>query len=177
MNIKCGLCGKDIVVEDDLADGQHIRCPYCNETSEYHRPSRIELPTNVGRLRQGSAVTGNLDVEMPEIKINPPETPPVTERKPLRVIRKESSPTAGRNETEQNMASRRLHMAEDHVRFYEEMKDRDRRRQMREKIQGVLMLIALALCAVGVYWYVGYRKEKRQAAEIAFAEEKNRLEA
>lgn len=177
MNIKCGLCGTDIVVEDDLADGQHIRCPYCNETSEYHRPSRIELPTNVGRLRQSSAVTGNLDVEMPEIKIKPPETPPVTERKPLRVIRKESSPTAGRNETEQNMASRRFHMAEDHVRFYEEMKDRDRRRQMREKIQGVLMLIALALCAVGVYWYVGYRKEKRQAAEIAFAEEKNRLEA
>ena len=68
-------------------------------------------------------------------------------------------------------------MAEEHVRFYEEMKDRDRRRQMRERFQGVLMLLGIALCAVGVYWYVGYRKEKRQEAEIAFTEKKNRLEA
>lgn len=177
MNVRCGLCGKDIVVADGLAEGQHILCPYCNETSEYHRPSRIELPADMGRLRQGTVSQVKPDADLPEIKIKPPETPPVTERKPLRVIRKAASSTAERNEIEQGMASRRLRMAEDHVRFYEEMKDRDRRRQMREKIQGVMMLIAIVLCAVGVYWYVGYRKEKRQAAEIAFAEEKNRLEA
>ena len=157
MKIKCGLCGEEIVIAGDLMDGQHVRCPYCGGKSEYRKPSRVELPTDVGVGRRVDA--------------------PTAERKPLRVIRKDGNSSANLGATEREMASRRLHMAEDHVRFYEEMKDIDRRRKMREKFQGLLMLLVLGLCAAGAYWYVGYRKEQRQRVEIALAEERNRLDA
>lgn len=177
MKVNCGICGKELVVDDGLADGQHIRCPHCNGTSEYHRPTRIDLPADAGRRRQnaGAPVRANPD-EFEEIRIKRPVGIPPQERPALRVIRKEADVSAGQSEAEQKMVSRRLHMAEEHVKFYEEMKDRDRRRKMRERIQGVLLAILAVLCAVGVYWYIGYRKEKRQAAEIAYAQEKNRLE-
>ena len=29
MIINCELCGQEIEVPDGLADGQHVRCPYC----------------------------------------------------------------------------------------------------------------------------------------------------
>ena len=51
MNIKCGLCGKDIVVADELTEGQHVLCPYCGGKSEYRKPTRIELPTGAERRR------------------------------------------------------------------------------------------------------------------------------
>jgi len=52
MTIKCGNCGKDIVVPDDIAVGQHVRCPYCNEKMAFDRPSRVELPTAVRPILQ-----------------------------------------------------------------------------------------------------------------------------
>lgn len=155
MKIQCGLCGEVIVIADDLADGQHVRCPYCGGETEFRKPSRIELPT-VSEGRR-SAV-------------------PSEARKPLRVIRKNEQAT---NQAlhEHQMASRRLRMAEEHVEFYERMKDVEHRRKTREQITGLLTLIVVALCAVGIYWYVGYRKEQRHQAELAFAAERNRLEA
>lgn len=35
MNIICGLCGREIVIADGTAYGQHIRCPYCGRKFEY----------------------------------------------------------------------------------------------------------------------------------------------
>ena len=35
MNIKCELCDKEIAVADDLADGQHVRCPFCGGKFSY----------------------------------------------------------------------------------------------------------------------------------------------
>lgn len=72
MNIKCGLCGKDIVVADEMADGQHILCPYCGGKSEYRKPTRIELPQDVVRQTQdqeaeGNGETAQGDDEIPEI--------------------------------------------------------------------------------------------------------------
>ena len=177
MNIKCGLCGKDIVVADGLADGQHILCPYCGRKSEYRKPTRIELPTGAERRRPASEAPAQTDSTVAEIKIKRPEMVPAEVKKPLRVIRKNENPSVDQGTAEKQMASRRLHMAEDHVRFYEEMKDIEHRRKMREKINGVLMLFVVVLCAAGIYWYVGYRKEQRQRTELVLAEERNRLDA
>lgn len=161
MNIKCGLCGREIVVADDLVDGQHILCPYCDGVSEYKKPTRIELPTNVKDLRNN---------------IKPPVEVPTENRKPLHVIRKEVASTS-QGTTAQQMVSQRLHMAEEHARFYEEMKEVEHRRKMREKASGILMLFAVVLCAAGAYWYVGHRNEQRHQSELAYMAEKNRLEA
>ena len=177
MNIKCGLCGNDIVVADGLADGQHILCPYCGGKSEYRKPTRIELPTGAERRRQAPAASVLADATVAEIKIKRPEMVPAEVKKPLRVIRKDENPSENQGTTEKQMVSRRLHMAEEHARFYEEMKDIEHRRKMREKINGVLMLFAVALCAAGIYWYVGYRNEQRQRTELVLAEERNRLDA
>lgn len=35
MEIKCELCGKQIVVGDDIVSGQHVRCPFCGEKFSY----------------------------------------------------------------------------------------------------------------------------------------------
>ncbi|MBQ0032042.1 MAG: hypothetical protein KBT68_04485 [bacterium] len=174
MNIKCGLCGKDIVVADGLADGQHILCPYCGGKSEYRKPTRIELPTGLSARRRSTDSQNQQEDVIPEIKIKRPEFTSHEEQKPqLRVIRKNEVSGPGQSETEHQMVSRRMHMAEEHARFYEEMKDIEHRRKMREKINGVLMLLAVVLCAAGVYWYVGYRKEQRQRTELVLAEERN----
>jgi len=52
MTIKCGSCGKDIIVPDDLVVGQHVRCPYCNEKSAFDKPSRVVLPTEIRPILQ-----------------------------------------------------------------------------------------------------------------------------
>jgi len=52
MTIKCGNCGKDIIVPDDLVVGQHVRCPYCNEKMAFDKPSRVVLPTAVRPILQ-----------------------------------------------------------------------------------------------------------------------------
>lgn len=74
MKIKCGLCGEEIVVADELIDGQRILCPYCGGKSEYRKPTRIELPQDVVRqpYDQGAAPKGNGETaqdgdEIPEI--------------------------------------------------------------------------------------------------------------
>lgn len=47
MIIKCGFCGKEIEVADAIADGQHVRCPFCEEKFSYRKPTRIPLPTEI----------------------------------------------------------------------------------------------------------------------------------
>lgn len=173
MNIRCAICGEEIVIEGDLSDGQHVLCPYCGGKSQFSRPTRIELPTGA---RQRSDVAR----KQPDAAAVPTETPAADipqERKPLRVIRKKPESAEGQNSVEAQMASRRLHMAEENVRFYEEMKDIENRRKLREKFGSILMLLAVVLCGVSVYWYIGHRKEQQRQSEIAFAEEKARIEA
>ena len=38
MVVICGECGEKIVVDADVADGQHVLCPYCNDKFSYHKP-------------------------------------------------------------------------------------------------------------------------------------------
>ena len=64
MTIRCDLCGGEIVVGDDLADGQHVRCPYCNGKFPYRRPARIVVQTEA--VEQGAEVP-----EMPAYRRNP----------------------------------------------------------------------------------------------------------
>jgi len=47
MKIKCGNCGKSIIVPDDIVAGQHVRCPYCDVKSAFDKPSRVVLPTDI----------------------------------------------------------------------------------------------------------------------------------
>lgn len=170
MEIRCRLCGQDMEIEGDLTDGQMVLCPHCGGKSEFHKPMRIELPTELSNRRAMSRVSTNANVS-PAVT---PETGVSTtgEKKNLKVIRNVKSPVDAPNQE----FSRRLHMSEEHARFYEEMKDRDGRRKMREKMQGVLMLIMLVLCGVGVYWYVGNRKEKTYSTNVAALAGENRLE-
>ena len=93
LNIKCGLCGKDIVVADGLADGQHILCPYCGGKSEYRKPTRIELPTGIDRRRLAPEAPVQTDSTVAEIKIKRPEMVPTEVKKPLRVIRNDENPS------------------------------------------------------------------------------------
>lgn len=48
--ITCGICGNNIELVGNVADGQHIRCPFCGKTSAYRKPSRIELPPRKPKL-------------------------------------------------------------------------------------------------------------------------------
>ena len=34
----CRICGKDVEVGSEPADGQHVHCPYCNNKFSYRRP-------------------------------------------------------------------------------------------------------------------------------------------
>ena len=43
MIIKCGACKADIEIEAGIADGTHIRCPYCNEKTTYSVSSSVTL--------------------------------------------------------------------------------------------------------------------------------------
>lgn len=177
MNIKCGICGQEIVIADNVADGQHVKCPICGEKTEFRKPSRIKLPTGAGSRSRTTDSSTLPKFDVSEDLAMPPK-PDVTEaRKSLHVIRKEATPSADSGSMENQMASKKIYMAEEHARFYEEMKDIELRRKTREKIGSVLMLLAVVLCAAGIYWYVGYRKEQRRQAEIAFAAEQNRLAA
>ena len=47
---KCPLCGKEIEVSEELQEGQHVLCPYCNQkfafgrNSEQRKPTRVSVP-------------------------------------------------------------------------------------------------------------------------------------
>lgn len=64
MTIRCDLCGGEIVVGDGLAEGQHVRCPFCNGKFSYRRPARIVVPT--ATVAQGAEVS-----EIPAYRRNP----------------------------------------------------------------------------------------------------------
>ena len=43
MIVTCGACSANIEIQDNIADGTHIRCPYCNEKTTYNTSSTITL--------------------------------------------------------------------------------------------------------------------------------------
>ena len=157
--IKCGICGNEIELVGEIANGQRIVCPYCGEKSEYRKPSRIELPTGLHARRTLS-------------------TPPKSEDAPpqkttLRVIRTENQPSPQPNMD----AERKIRIAEEHVRFYEEMKDREHRRKRWDKIVGILLVVAFVGGLFGTYVVIQNRKERLlQAERIAAAERAQRAE-
>ena len=40
MNLTCKLCGKRVVVADDIVSGQHVRCPFCGGKFSYTTVSK-----------------------------------------------------------------------------------------------------------------------------------------
>ena len=87
MKIKCGLCGEEIVIADDLTDGQHILCPYCGGKSEYRKPTRIELPSGAVNHHHTAKEESGGDDEVPEI--------PAYKRNPNLYIRRPGGGTNG----------------------------------------------------------------------------------
>lgn len=157
--IKCGICGNEIELVGDIANGQRVVCPYCGEKSEYRKPSRIELPTGLHARRT-------------------PSTPPKSEdappqKKTLRVIRTGNKPSPQPNMD----AERKIRIAEEHVRFYEEMKDREHRRKRWDKIVGILLIVAFVGGVFGTYVVIQNRKERLLQTERTAAAERARLES
>ncbi len=75
------------------------------------------------------------------------------------------------------MVARQIHETEERAEFYERLRDFEHRRKSREKLTSSLILLLIVLGGIGVYWYVGYRKEQQHRAELAYAEKLNRLES
>ena len=163
MVIKCGNCDQDMEVEDTIANGAHVRCPFCGETTAYSRPSRIALPTGGGAGAR--SFVRNAPANEP-----PPEQP----RKPLRVIR----PQAGAAPQENHIYDhRKIRMAEDHLRFFEGLKDQERRRKQIDKITNTVVILLLVVGIFGSVFWMRHRKEMRHQAELARQAEQIRLDA
>lgn len=52
MNLTCKLCGKRVIVADDIVPGQHVRCPFCGGKFSY---------TTVSKKKKGA--TGQADAK------------------------------------------------------------------------------------------------------------------
>ena len=162
MVIKCGNCEQDMEVEDALANGVHVRCPFCGETTVYSRPSRIALPT-------GGAAGSRTPVRNAPVS----EPPSALPRKPLRVIR----PQANAVPQESAYDHRKIRMAEEHVRSFEDLKDKERRRKQIGKITNAVVLLLLVIGIFGFVFWIRHRKEMRHQAELARQAEQIRLDA
>lgn len=44
---KCPFCGKSLELGDELQEGQHILCPYCNKKFVFNRRPESPKPTRV----------------------------------------------------------------------------------------------------------------------------------
>ncbi|MDE3275391.1 MAG: hypothetical protein PUJ80_05150 [Verrucomicrobiota bacterium] len=78
MIVECGICGNAMEVGDDIADGQCVVCPHCGETSEFRRPSRVELPTDLSRKTDSleepsSAVPSDVTPRKTKLSLRPPQ--------------------------------------------------------------------------------------------------------
>lgn len=158
MIIKCGVCGNDMELPGDIADGQRVSCPFCGDKTIYSKPTRIEIPVGVssaGRRRR------------PE-PTQDPESLPHDERKPKLGIRrpKDSSSATDLNaqaimkkmedeEHEKAVAAERAAMAMKKLR--------------REMIVRYSVIAAVvAVCAVAAcFWFMKRHAERMEkAAEI-----------
>lgn len=73
MIVECGVCGNAMEVGDDIADGQRVVCPHCGETSEFRRPSRVELPTDLSRTTDSSGVPSDAPPRKAKLSLRPPQ--------------------------------------------------------------------------------------------------------
>ena len=75
MIIKCGICGQEMEIAGEIADGQAVQCPTCGEKTVYSKPARIDLPTGAARPRKVSSARASESVEdVPELPSE--EAPP-----------------------------------------------------------------------------------------------------
>ena len=100
-----------------------------------------------------------------------------TYRKSALRVRQKVAPPAEAAMDAQRMFSRQLTVAEDHLRLLDKINDNESLRRKRETIGVVLVVLAVVLCVVAAYGYVGHRRERRRQAEVALAAERERLEA
>ena len=173
MIIKCGVCGKDMELPGEISEGQHVRCPFCGEKSEYKKPVRIELPSGLSSRKRIDNSNQAVNAEKSKDEPSRVEEVKPTEKKPLHIIRSQNEVPAPENLE----AKRRLYMAEEHVRFYEEMKNMEQRRKNWGKISSIVMLVALVGAIFGTYVIIQNRTEKKRQAEVAHATEMARIAA
>lgn len=65
MIIKCGICGQEMEVAGEIADGQTVQCPTCGELSVYSKPARIDLPTGAARPQRPTDASAEDVPELP----------------------------------------------------------------------------------------------------------------
>jgi len=154
MVIKCGACGKDIEIPGELLDGQRILCPWCGEKTQYSKPARIVLPTAVRPVRRPQPIPTHQPKPIPQPN---PELHVIREKKPQLVS------------VEDPNAKKAIYMAEEHARFYEEMKAKETRRKTFDKIGGLLGLLIL----VGGAWagYVFWTRHQERQVQVRLAQE------
>lgn len=156
MKIKCGNCGKDILVPDDLVVGQHVRCPYCNEKTAFDKPSRVELPEGFEVKRKARTKIDELKRVRAE-KVNPEESLAVAgsleKSKPELALRRPAQETHDREHMNAAAAA-----VDARVRKTE----RDRRMAKIKKTVGNWISIAalLALLLVGYVAWQSFQKKE-----------------
>lgn len=160
--LKCGACGAEMEVPGELADGQHVRCPYCNEKSIYRKPSRISLPE-----AQPSEINPKNRLQI----LRPKQVNADEERKLRKAIGVQPP-------TKPSEAKRRsISAAEERVRMYEGMRRKTARTKMLKNfIESAILLMLLATIVALYFWWQDH--QSRLAAEaVRRREEAIRIEA
>lgn len=165
MIMRCGACGEKIEVPDSLVDGQHVRCPFCNEKTAYSKPTRIELP-----------VTADIEKKVkPKLAIRRPpkeETYDVEMENKLREAINVQPPTAPRNTPGGAVSA-----VEERVRMYENMRHKNARTRMLKNFFESAILLMLLATIVGLFFWWQDHKGKLEAEAAKIREEQIRMEA
>ena len=172
MLMTCGACGKEMELPFEVADGQRVKCPFCGERTVYRRPTRIEVPVGVIRestkprigIRHPPEKTTSQNIKMEDklrMAINPElAPPPMTPPSP--------PPTAPQGV---------VTAAEERVRMFEEMRQKNARTKMlRNFVESAMLLMLLAvLVGLALWWQSHKNKVAAEAARIEAEAEANRI--
>lgn len=75
MNLICAECGREMVVDGMLQDGDIVACPSCGLETEYRKPSRIAVPTGFsGRGGKSESPAESLKAR-PKLRVIRKDTP------------------------------------------------------------------------------------------------------
>ena len=165
MIMKCGACGEKIEVPDSLVDGQHVRCPFCNEKTAYSKPTRVELPIVADSKKKAK----------PKLAIQRPpkdETYDVEMENNLRAAINVQPPTVPRN-----TPSGAVSAVEERVRMYENMRQKNARTRMLKNFFESAILLMLLATIVGLFFWWQDHKSKMEVAAAKIREEQIRIEA
>ena len=172
MTVTCGACGCEMEVLGDLRelkDGAKLQCSNCGETTEYRKPSRIELPSFEERAKT-KKLPPKPRLGVRRQSLDACEHNPVLEDKLRYTINPKQTP-------HKSVPSGAISAAEERVKMYEDFKRKSARHKMLRNLVETVMLLMLLTTIVGLcLWWQSNRN--RVAAEAAKIEaERLRLES